>query len=114
MASRIWRNRGIFTHIPPNINFYTWRNRGIFTHIPPNIILSMNPDFIGRTKETALLQEAMSSSSSEMIAVIGRRRVGKTHLVRQVFGSLFDFEMTGMQHTPLELQLTNFVNKLAD
>lgn len=72
----------------------------------------MNPHFVGRTKEMAVLQDALKSERSEMIAVIGRRRVGKTHLIRHVFGETLDFEMTGMQHTTRSLQLENFANKL--
>ncbi|HEX9513844.1 MAG TPA: ATP-binding protein [Puia sp.] len=74
----------------------------------------MHLDFIGRAKEKGLLQNALNSGRSELIAVIGRRRVGKTHLIRQVFGDLLDFEMTGMQHTAMPVQLTNFTNKLTE
>src|SRR5258708_5332233 len=74
----------------------------------------MHLDFIGRAKEKGLLQNALNSGRSELIAVIGRRRVGKTHLIRQVFGDILDFEMTGMQHTAMHVQLTNFTNKLTE
>lgn len=72
----------------------------------------MNPYFIGREKELGILNEAMKSGQSEMIAIIGRRRVGKTHLVKQAFKDHFDFVITGLQHTPNQLQLENFANKL--
>jgi len=36
---------------------------------------------VGRVSEIKTLQEALVSSDSEMIAVIGRRRVGKTFLI---------------------------------
>ncbi|HWK08043.1 MAG TPA: ATP-binding protein [Puia sp.] len=74
----------------------------------------MNPDFIGRAKEKELLQNSLKSGKSELIAVIGRRRVGKTHLIRQVLGDLLDYEMTGMQHTAMSIQLTNFTNKITE
>ena len=44
---------------------------------------------IGRKKELLSLKEAMESDQSEFIAVYGRRRVGKTFLIRQAFGNAF-------------------------
>ncbi len=41
--------------------------------------------FVGREKEIALLNELKNSSSAEFVAIYGRRRVGKTRLVRHVF-----------------------------
>ena len=38
----------------------------------------MNTDFIGRTKEITVLNDALESNEAELLAVIGRRRVGKT------------------------------------
>jgi len=49
-----------------------------------------------------------------MIAVIGRRRVGKTYLVRKAFDGFIDFQMTGMQHTANSLQLANFADKITE
>lgn len=40
---------------------------------------------IGREKEKQILLEAMKSEQSEFIAVYGRRRVGKTYLIRETF-----------------------------
>jgi len=39
-----------------------------------------NKNLIGRTEEIALLEEYFDSDKSELIAVYGRRRVGKTDL----------------------------------
>ncbi|MDO6432713.1 ATP-binding protein [Flavitalea sp. BT771] len=72
----------------------------------------MNPKFVGRSKEIEILQNTLKSDRSELIAVIGRRRVGKTHLIRQVYNTVLDFEMTGMQHTAMSTQLTNFATKI--
>lgn len=74
----------------------------------------MNTRFVGRTVELELLRKALVSERSEMIVVIGRRRVGKTHLIKQAFGDRLDFEMTGIQHANLSLQLANFFNKLQE
>jgi AAA+ ATPase superfamily predicted ATPase len=40
----------------------------------------MSEPIIGREKETAILEDKLSSQSAEFIAVYGRRRVGKTYL----------------------------------
>jgi hypothetical protein len=37
---------------------------------------------IARTKERALLQQDLDPKAPEFVAVVGRRRVGKTHLIR--------------------------------
>ncbi len=68
----------------------------------------MNPSFIGREKETAVLANALRSNESEMVAVIGRRRVGKTFLVKETYQSEIAFEITGLQETDLERQLDHF------
>lgn len=69
---------------------------------------------IGREKEKAILQEALASSKSEFVVVYGRRRVGKTFLVKNVLGDQIDFEMTGIQDGNLNDQLQNFSEKLAE
>ena len=38
---------------------------------------------IGREKEKAILLDAFRSDESEFVAVYGRRRVGKTYLIRE-------------------------------
>ncbi|WP_081675315.1 MULTISPECIES: ATP-binding protein [unclassified Butyrivibrio] len=40
---------------------------------------------IGREKEIKELEKIYSSNKAEMVAVYGRRRVGKTYLVDEVF-----------------------------
>ncbi len=74
----------------------------------------MNDKFAGRALETAILRDLLKTASSEMVAVIGRRRVGKTHLVRQVYTPHICFEITGIQHAAVSVQLENFTNKLND
>ena len=51
---------------------------------------------IGREKEKAALLDAYKSEESEFIAVYGRRRVGKTYLIRETFGYNFAFQHTGI------------------
>lgn len=45
----------------------------------------MQTTFIGRKKESEILADALASREAEMIAVIGRRRVGKTFMVKTIY-----------------------------
>ncbi len=63
---------------------------------------------IGREKEISLLNKKMASGRSEFVAVYGRRRIGKTYLIRNVFENKFTFRLTGLAQATLEEQLANF------
>lgn len=67
---------------------------------------------IGRNNEKKLLQEAMDSGAPELIAVFGRRRVGKTFLIRQCLGNSLVFEFVGTRDAKLAAQLDNFKRAL--
>ncbi|MGB1241510.1 MAG: AAA family ATPase [Chitinophagales bacterium] len=68
--------------------------------------------FIGRKKEWRKLEELKNSSRSEFVAVYGRRRVGKTVLIREVFQNAFTFQATATANVPTKLQLLNFYTAL--
>ena len=51
---------------------------------------------IGREKEQRRLRELADSGEAEFVAVYGRRRVGKTYLVRETFDGDFTFCHSGM------------------
>ena len=74
----------------------------------------MSQIFIGRKKELEILHKALGSEEPEMVAVIGRRRVGKTFLVRTAFGEQLDFEITGTQNASTREQLRNFAIRIRD
>jgi uncharacterized protein len=63
---------------------------------------------IGRKEEIAALTALKNSPKSEFVAVYGRRRVGKTFLIRNVFDEPFSFHLTGTANVDLKTQLTNF------
>lgn len=67
---------------------------------------------IGRKGEITLLENALISKKSELIAVYGRRRVGKTFLIREVFQNDIHFEVTGLYQGGLSDQLENFTKEL--
>ena len=68
----------------------------------------MSQVLIGRNAEQAILREALQSSEAEMVAVIGRRRVGKTFLIKQAYASDVVFEITGLQNAKVAEQLEHF------
>ena len=47
---------------------------------------------IGRKEEIAMLKRAYDSEYSEFVAVYGRRRIGKTFLIRETFKDGFTFQ----------------------
>jgi uncharacterized protein len=65
-------------------------------------------NIIGRKEEKKILQSVLDSNKSEFVAVYGRRRVGKTFLIRNVLGEMITFHVTGMGNVNLTQQLTNF------
>jgi uncharacterized protein len=65
----------------------------------------MNIPLIGREKEKEILLEALQSPEAEMVAVIGRRRVGKTFLIKSVYENHIVFTTSGELGTPLDEQM---------
>ncbi len=63
---------------------------------------------IGRTKELDAFITLESSSKSEFVAVYGRRRVGKTYLIRNALKNNFTFQLTGLANASMKQQLANF------
>ncbi|MFK7936837.1 MAG: ATP-binding protein [Saprospiraceae bacterium] len=68
--------------------------------------------FVGRTEEKRILQNALASEEAEMIAVIGRRRVGKTYLIESTYQEHIIFQITGLQNASKADQLDNFIIRL--
>lgn len=69
-------------------------------------------NIIGRLKEQSLIGEYINSNKAELIAVYGRRRVGKTFLIRSYFNDSFDFYFTGTFEAPKSTQLRLFQGEL--
>ena len=68
--------------------------------------------FIGREREQKRLEEIKNSRRSEFVAVYGRRRVGKTMLIRHVFKNEFVFQATAITNVTKQQQLLNFSTAL--
>jgi uncharacterized protein len=62
----------------------------------------------GRQDEIEMLENILKSDDSEFVAMYGRRRIGKTYLLRQVFQPNIIFEVSGIHENEIEQQLENF------
>lgn len=63
---------------------------------------------VGRITEKKILENALAYSGAELIAMYGRRRVGKTFLIRSVYEKYIRFEFIGVHNATMEEQLENF------
>ena len=68
----------------------------------------------GRIREQKMLRDAFASEYSEFIAVYGRRRVGKTFLIRETFGYRFTFQHAGLAKGNTGQQLDAFCESLEE
>ena len=65
-------------------------------------------ELIGRVSECEQLNECLKSQRSEFIIIYGRRRIGKTFLVKKFFDQKFSFYFTGAHNMPYVNQLERF------
>lgn len=63
---------------------------------------------IGREREREMLRQAYESDYSQFVAVYGRRRVGKTFLIRETFNYSFTFQHAGVAKKDTREQLKYF------
>ena len=75
----------------------------------------MIQEIIGRKAEIQVLQKILASDEAEFIALYGRRRVGKTYLVRKFFRNTpcVFFEATGQKDGSMKDQLLNFSESIS-
>ena len=71
-------------------------------------------EIVGREAEKKILAALLLSKEAELIAIYGRRRVGKTFLVRNFYQKNMAFEFTGVHEASLSEQLLNFSYALKD
>ncbi|MCR4947461.1 MAG: ATP-binding protein [Lachnospiraceae bacterium] len=69
---------------------------------------------IGREKEQDLLDQCISSKKPEFLVVYGRRRIGKTYLIKEYFHERFSFYSTGIPSEKTREQLKAFNESLID
>lgn len=66
-------------------------------------------EVVGRSEEVKQLNRLYESNQSELVAVYGRRRVGKTFLINEVFKDKYSFKHTGL--SPIEIKEYDYKNK---
>ena len=71
-------------------------------------------DIIGRDEEQKELQSCLESRKPEFVAVYGRRRIGKTHLIKSFFSERFSFYASGVNDKSMNTQLKNFHDALSE
>ena len=67
---------------------------------------------IGRQKEIEQINECYESKESQLVILYGRRRVGKTYLVKQTFKDQFTFSHSGLANGSLQEQLYGWRSSL--
>ena len=85
--------------------------RRVYARLPPSNRKG-NTMLIGRDDETGKLKETLVGDASEFVAVYGRRRVGKTYLIRESFDNRFAFYHTGVAGIDRKDQIDRFVRSL--
>ena len=63
---------------------------------------------VGRENERKMLKEAYEADESKFVAIYGRRRIGKTYLVRETFENHFTFQHSGYFGGKLSDELFEF------
>jgi uncharacterized protein len=76
----------------------------------------MSNTIAGRIEEKEELLDAFNSAKAEFITLYGRRRIGKTFLIEELFKSksCHFFHVTGVQHGVLIEQLGAFAKEVGD
>ena len=70
--------------------------------------MNQTVNLIGRDTEKEKIDRMLLSGQAEFLAVYGRRRVGKTYLIRQYLKNNIAFDFTGTKDGTKEQQLHNF------
>ncbi len=74
----------------------------------------MKRNIIGRKDDIQKLNDYVKSDRTEFVVIYGRRRVGKTFLVKELFDNQFVFRLTGKESATLSDQLANFSYAMND
>ena len=69
---------------------------------------------IGRETETNKLNSLLDNTNADMVMVYGRRRVGKTYLIKNTFARRINFHFTGGKLTDSDEHLEQWATKLND
>jgi uncharacterized protein len=74
----------------------------------------MSNKIVGREEEQQILEDFLCSDSPEFLAIYGRRRVGKTFLIRQFFEKkdVVFFDITGAKNVSMKEQVKHFTQQI--
>lgn len=70
--------------------------------------------FIGRKYESQIIQKAIVSQRAELLIIYGRRRVGKSALLKKHYVKGRDLYFEGIKGLPLKAQIAHFLNQFAE
>jgi uncharacterized protein len=65
-------------------------------------------NLIGRDNQRQLLTDCLQSDRAELVCVLGRRRIGKTYLIKTFLKEQIVFEISGVHYSTVQDQLENF------
>ena len=73
-------------------------------------------NIVGRRQELVLIEEILTSKEPELVALWGRRRIGKTFLLKYGRGAIknYYFEVTGQKDALQKVQLAHFNNIISE
>ena len=71
-------------------------------------------ELIGRVYESSVMETLLNSNQAEFLAVVGRRRVGKTFLIREVYKTQIAFEFVGIQNGTTQEHLIAFLYRIKE
>jgi hypothetical protein len=72
----------------------------------------MNNVLVGREAEIGIMERLLNSKEPELLAIYGRRRVGKTFLIRTYYKDHIVFSCIGEDKAQKRVQLANFAGQL--
>jgi uncharacterized protein len=79
-----------------------------------NMLDNTEKVFVGRENEMATFKILLASKQAELVTVIGRRRVGKTYLIKNAFKNQIDFHFTGVKNADKVSMLQEFNLKILE
>ena len=93
-------------------NVSIFRHKVFFLYLCGEKSLTMRQNIIGRIEEKKLLDAIYHSARSEFVAVCGRRRVGKTFLIKEFFEKELVFHTSGVANSSKKEQISVFYREL--
>jgi hypothetical protein len=91
---------------------YFLPNRSYLSAIWQLIIQNMGNEIVGRENEIVILHKLLMSKKPELLAIYGRRRIGKTYLIKTYYKENLSFSCSGQFKGKTQEQLINFTEQL--